>query len=46
MRALRRDLMPELRREGFTILRITGERLSGANPGRIVDLILTLPESL
>lgn len=42
LRALRSELMPELRDAGFTTVRITGERLSGAHPGRIVDITLEL----
>lgn len=43
--AVRGTLIPELRQEGFRTLRITAERLSGARPGRTVDLILTLQET-
>jgi hypothetical protein len=45
LRAARRNLLPEIRQEGFRTLRVTAERLSGARPGRIVDLIITLRET-
>jgi RHS repeat-associated protein len=37
-----RTLMSEARAQGFETLRITGERISGAGPGRIQDLVLNL----
>jgi hypothetical protein len=40
--AARRELLPRLRAAGFTRLRITGVRLTGARPGRIVDLTIDL----
>jgi hypothetical protein len=43
-RVLRRELLPEVRSYGFTTLRITGTRLSGAGPGRKVDLTIHLTE--
>jgi hypothetical protein len=42
LRAARRDLFPDLRAAGFARLRITATRLSGANPGRTVDLTIDL----
>ena len=42
LRAARRDLSPDLRAAGFERLRITATRLSGANPGRTVDLTIDL----
>jgi hypothetical protein len=45
LRALRRELMPELRDLGFSRLRITGERLSGFRRGRKVDITVDLMES-
>ena len=42
LRAARRDLFPDLRAAGFDRLRITATRLSGANPGRTVDLTIDL----
>ena len=44
-RILRNELMAELRREGFSVLRITGQRLSGGHRGHIVDLRIRIPES-
>lgn len=44
MRALRRELIPEIRAEGFERLRITGTRLSGARPGRTLDITIDLNE--
>ena len=41
---LRHNLMPELAALGFETLRITGRRLSGAAPGRIVDRTFDLSE--
>ncbi len=43
--ALRSELLPEVRSWGFTTLRITGIRLSGARPGRRVDVRIDLTES-
>jgi hypothetical protein len=40
--AARRELFPRLRAAGFTRLRITGVRLTGARPGRIVDVTIDL----
>jgi hypothetical protein len=42
LRAFRRELIPELRAEGFRRLRITGTRLSGARPGRTLDISVDL----
>ena len=42
VRAARSELFPELRAAGFSRLRVTGTRLSGASPGRIVDLTIDL----
>jgi hypothetical protein len=44
MRALRRELIPQIRAEGFQRLRITGTRLSGARPGRTLDISIDLTE--
>ncbi len=44
MRAFRRELIPELRAEGFRRLRISGTRLSGARPGRTLDMTIDLNE--
>jgi hypothetical protein len=44
MRALRRELIPQIRAEGFRRLRITGTRLSGARPGRTLDITIDLTE--
>ena len=44
MRALRSELIPQIRAEGFQRLRITGTRLSGARPGRTLDLTIELTE--
>lgn len=44
LRVLRRELLPEVRSYGFRTLRITGTRLSGAGPGRKVDLTIDLTE--
>ena len=44
MKALRRELIPEIRSEGFRRLRITGTRLSGARPGRTLDITIDLTE--
>lgn len=42
MRAARSELFPVLRAAGFSRLRVTATRLSGASPGRIVDLTIDL----
>ena len=42
--AFRRQLIPEFRAEGFRRLRITGTRLSGARPGRTLDITIELAE--
>lgn len=42
LRAVRRDLFPDLRAAGCERLRITATRLSGANPGRTVDFTIDL----
>lgn len=42
--ALRRELIPQIRAEGFRRLRITGTRLSGARPGRTLDITIDLTE--
>lgn len=44
LRVLRRELLPEIRSHGFARLRITGTRLSGAGPGRKVDITIELSE--
>jgi hypothetical protein len=44
MRAFRRELIPQIRAEGFRRLRITGTRLSGARPGRTLDITIDLTE--
>ena len=44
MGALRQDLIPLIRAEGFRRLRITGTRLSGARPGRTLDITIDLTE--
>ena len=44
LRALRRELIPQIRAEGFRRLRITGTRLSGARPGRTLDITIDLTE--
>ena len=38
----RAELFSAARRAGFEALRITGARLTGSNPGRIVDLTIDL----
>jgi hypothetical protein len=43
-RVLRRQLLPDIRSYGFSRLRITGTRLSGARPGRKVDITIDLTE--
>ncbi len=43
--ALRRELLPQVRSYGFGRLRITGTRLSGATPGRRVDITIDLTEA-
>jgi len=40
--AARSQLLPAIRAAGFDRLRITGTRLSGASPGRTVDLTIDL----
>jgi hypothetical protein len=35
---IRRQIEADIRSAGYTRLRITGDRISGANPGRHVDL--------
>lgn len=40
--ALRNQLAAEARAMGFEQLRITGTRLSGASPGKSVDIIMDL----
>jgi RHS repeat-associated protein len=40
--ALRNQLAAQARGMGFETLRITGTRLTGANPGKIVDVIINL----
>ncbi len=40
--ALRSQLAAEARSLGFEQLRITGQRISGANPGKAVDLLIDL----
>ena len=40
--ALRNQLAAEARSLGFEQLRITGQRISGANPGKAVDLLIDL----
>ena len=42
LRAARADLFPGIRAAGFTLLRVTATRLSGARRGRIVDLTIDL----
>jgi hypothetical protein len=42
VRAARSKLFPDLRAAGFSRLRVTGTRLSGVSPGRIVDLTIDL----
>ena len=42
LRAARAELFPLIRSAGFTRLRVTGTRLSGARRGRIVDLTINL----
>lgn len=44
LRVLRSELLPELRSLGFTLVRITGTRLSGSGPGRSLDLTIEIPE--
>ena len=39
---LRNQLAAEARSLGFEHLRITGQRISGANPGKAVDLLIDL----
>ena len=40
--ALRNQLAAEARDLGFEQLRITGTRISGANPGKVVDVVIDL----
>ena len=42
MMALRDQLAQEARELGFERLRITGIRYSGANPGKMVDIVMEL----
>ncbi len=42
VRAGIRTLMGEARAQGFETLRITGSRVSGANPGRVQDMVIDL----
>lgn len=42
LRALREDVLSELRAEGVHRVRVTGERLSGASPGRMVVLTIQI----
>jgi hypothetical protein len=42
MLALRTQLAQEARAFGFDQLRITGDRVSGANPGKLVDVLIDL----
>ncbi|MGH9189424.1 MAG: hypothetical protein ACRD0Q_05265 [Acidimicrobiales bacterium] len=42
MAASRSELFPRLRAAGFTRLHVTGVRLTGARPGRIVDVTIDL----
>ena len=42
--ALRGELIPQIRSEGFRRLRITGTRVSGAQPGRTLDISIDLIE--
>jgi hypothetical protein len=37
MLGIRREIEADIRKMGFARLRITGHRISGASPGRIVD---------
>ena len=43
LRVLRSELLPELRSFGYTLVRITGTRLSGSGPGRSLDLTVEIP---
>ena len=43
LRVLRSELLPELRSFGFTLVRVTGTRLSGSGPGRSLDLTIEIP---
>lgn len=45
LRVLRSELLAELRSFGFTAVRVTGTRLSGAAAGRSVDIVIQLEES-
>ncbi len=42
MRAARAELFPAVREAGFERLRVSGTRLSGTRPGRIVDVTINL----
>ncbi len=42
LRAARAGLFPAVREAGFDRLRVSGTRLSGARPGRIVDVTIDL----
>lgn len=42
LRVARADLFPRIRAAGFTLLRVTGTRLTGARGGRIVDMTIDL----
>ena len=42
LRAARDGLFPAVRAAGFERLRVSGTRLSGARPGRIVDVTIDL----
>lgn len=44
LRVLRRELLSELAAFGYSTVRITGTRLSGASPGRSLDLTISIPE--
>ena len=44
LRVLRRELLSELAALGYSTVRITGTRLSGASPGRSLDLTISIPE--
>jgi hypothetical protein len=46
LRVLRRELLSELAALGYTTVRITGTRLSGASRGRSLDLTISIPEEL
>jgi hypothetical protein len=44
LRELRQELIPRVRAAGFEQLRFTGTRLSGARPGRTLDITINLIE--